>query len=146
VLPVDSASAVRVRGRSQHGAGDRLEKEHQMKQYLLSVYQPDGDPPPSVDLEQIMRDVAAVTEEMKAGGAWVFSQGLHPASTATVVRIQGGEALMTDGPYVEGKEHLGGVSIIAAPDLDGALAWGRKLARATTLPIEVRPFQGDSDR
>jgi hypothetical protein len=115
-----------------------------MKQYLLSIYQPDGDPPPSVDLEQIGRDVAALNEEMKAAGAWVFAGGLHPASTGTVVRIQDGEVLTTDGPYVEGKEHLGGCCIIKASDLDAALAWGGKAARATTLPIEVRPFQGNA--
>jgi hypothetical protein len=115
-----------------------------MKHYLLSVYQPDGDPPPSVDLEQIGRDVAAVNEEMKAAGVWVFADGLHAPSTATVVRLQDGELLTTDGPYTEGKEHLGGISLIRAPDLDAALAWGRKVARATTLPIEVRPFVSDA--
>jgi hypothetical protein len=117
-----------------------------MKQYLLSIYQPDGDPPPSVDLEQIGRDVAALNQELKAAGAWVFSDGLHPPSTATVLRLQDGEVLMTDGPYVEGKEHLGGCCIIKAPDLDAALEWGRKAARATTLPVEVRPFQGDAEQ
>ena len=88
-----------------------------------------------------MRDVYALREEMKAAGAWVFAAGLHPPSTATVVRIKDGDLLMTDGPYAEGKEHIGGFSIVRAPDLDAALEWGRKLARATTLPIEVRPFQ-----
>ena len=116
-----------------------------MPQYLLSIYQPDGDPPPSVDLDRIMRDVAAVRDEMKAAGAWVFSDGLHPASTATVVRAQGDEFLTTDGPYVEGKEHVGGFTIVDAPDLDAALEWARKSARATTLPVEVRPFQGGGD-
>src|SRR5687767_1911640 len=106
-----------------------------MKQYLLSVYQPDGDPPASVDLEQVMRDVEALDQEMKEAGVWVFADGLAHASTATVVRMQGEEALITDGPYVEGKEHLGGFTIIRAPDLDAALEWGRKSARATTLPI-----------
>jgi hypothetical protein len=116
-----------------------------MTQYLLSVIQPDGDPPPGVDLEQIMRDIAAVNEEMKAAGAWVFSGGLHPPSTATVVRLQAGEMLMTDGPFAEGKEHIGGFTIINARDLDSALEWGRKLARAITLPIEIRPFQGEPE-
>jgi hypothetical protein len=88
-----------------------------------------------------MKDVYAVRDEMKAAGAWVFSAGLHPASTATVVRVKDGEELMTDGPFAEGKEHIGGFSIIKAADLDAALEWGRKLARATTLPIEVRPMQ-----
>ena len=112
-----------------------------MKQYLLSVYQPDGDPPPPAVLDKIMRDVYALRQEMKTAGAWVFAAGLHPPSTATVVRIKDGDVLMTDGPYAEGKEHIGGFSIVKAPDLDAALEWGRKLARATTLPIEVRPFQ-----
>jgi hypothetical protein len=81
---------------------------------------------------------------LKAAGAWVFSDHLHDPSTATVVRVEDGEVLTTDGPYVEGKEHLGGLCIVEAPDLDAALEWGRKAARATTLPIEVRPFQGDT--
>jgi hypothetical protein len=113
-----------------------------MKQYLLSIYQPDGDPPPPETLEPIMRRVAAVRQEMKAAGVWVFSGGLHAASTATVVRPGNGDVLMTDGPYVEGKEHIGGLTIINVPDLDAALQWGRKLAQAIgVLPIEVRPFQ-----
>jgi hypothetical protein len=113
-----------------------------MTQYLLSVYQPDGDPPADLDMDQIMRDVTAFEEELKDAGAWVFSAGLHPASTATVVRVEGDQVLTTDGPYAEGKEHVGGLTILEAPDLDAALEWARKGARATTLPIEVRPFAG----
>src|SRR3954447_27020929 len=113
-----------------------------MQQYLLTVYQPDGDPPADVDLDQIMRDVDALQEEMRQAGAWVFAGGLHPASTATVVRVQDGDVLTTDGPYVEGKEHMGGFTIVQAPDLDAALEWGRRSAIATSLPIEVRPFAG----
>jgi hypothetical protein len=112
-----------------------------VKQYLLSIYQPDGDVPSPDVLEPIMRDVAAVNAELRAAGAWVFTAGLHPPSTATVVRPADDEVLTTDGPYVEGKEHIGGFTIVRAPDLDAALDWGRKLARATTLPIEVRPLQ-----
>jgi hypothetical protein len=111
-----------------------------MKQYLLSVIQPDGEPPPREVLAKIMADIEVLHQEIKAAGAWVFAGGLHPASTATVVRIEDGEALMTDGPFAEGKEHIGGFLIVKAPDLDAALEWGRKAARATTLPIEVRPF------
>ena len=114
-----------------------------MKQYLLSVYQPDGPIPAPAVLEGIMRNVSAVRQEMKAAGAWVFSGGLHPPSTATVVRLKDREVLTTDGPYVEGKEHIGGFTIIRAADLDSALEWGRKLARVITLPIEVRPFQDE---
>jgi hypothetical protein len=114
-----------------------------MKQYLLSIYQPDGPPPPPDVLQTIMRDVGALIEETKAAGAWVFNGGLHPPSTATVVRLRDGELLTTDGPYTEGKEHIGGCIIIKAPDLDAALEWARKAARVITLPIEVRPFQGE---
>jgi hypothetical protein len=112
-----------------------------MRQYLLSVYQPDGEPPPAPVLETVMRDVFAVRKEMQDAGIWVFAAGLHPVSSATVVRVKDGEVLTTDGPFAEGKEHIGGFSIIKAPDLDAALEWGRKLARATTLPIEVRPLK-----
>jgi hypothetical protein len=112
-----------------------------MARYLLSVYQPDGDPPPPEVLDPIMRDVDALIAEMKSNGAWVFNGGLFPADTATVVRLQQGEILLTDGPYAEGKEHIGGFMIVDAPDLDVALGWARKAARAITLPIEVRPFQ-----
>lgn len=112
-----------------------------MKQYLLSIYQPDGDPPPPEVLDPIMADLAAVNEELRAAGAWVFAGGLHPPSTATVLRLKDNEVLTTDGPFTEGKEHLGGFTVIQAPDLDAALEWGRKLARAITLPIEVRPLR-----
>jgi len=82
----------------------------------------------------------ALREELKAAGAWVFSGGLHEASTATVVRVKGGDVITTDGPYIEGKEHIGGFTVIKAPDLDAALEWARKSAVAITLPIEVRPL------
>jgi hypothetical protein len=111
-----------------------------MKQYLLTVYQPGGPIPPADVLEGIMSDVSAVRREMQAADAWVFSGGLHAPSTATVVRLKDREVLTTDGPYIEGKEYVGGFTIIRAADLDSALQWGQKLARATTLPIEVRPF------
>ena len=120
-----------------------------MKQYVLSIYQPDAPPPPEVSarMDDIMAEVNALVEEAKAAGAWVFNGGLHSPSTATVVRLNHGDVLMTDGPYTEGKEHIGGVLIVKAPDLDAALAWARKLAGvlsngADSLPIEVRPFQG----
>ena len=116
-----------------------------MKLYLLSIQQPDGDPPPAEVLTKVMRDIDAMNRELMATGRWVFAGGLHPPSTATVVRVKDGEVLMTDGPYVEGKEHVGGFTIIKAPDLDDALRWGRRLAQATTLPIEVRPFHGEGE-
>ncbi|GAA3430994.1 YciI family protein [Kutzneria kofuensis] len=112
-----------------------------MKNYLLSVYQPDGPTPAPDVLGPIVEALGALNAEMKAAGAWVFDGGLFPPETATVVKVKDGEVGMTDGPYVEGKEHLGGFTIVRAPDLDAALEWGRKLAAATTLPIEVRPFR-----
>lgn len=113
-----------------------------MTQYLLSVYQPDGPLPDSGALAKIAADLGALNEEMRRAGAWVFSGGLHAPSTATVLRPGGrGEVIMTDGPFAEGKEHLGGFTVIEVDDLDAALAWGRKLSQATTLPIEVRPFR-----
>jgi hypothetical protein len=114
-----------------------------MNQYLMSVYQPDGEPPPKAELDKIMANVRAVRDEAKAAGAWVFSGGLFPPSTATVVKSQNGEILTTDGPYTEGKEHVGGFSIIQASDLDAALVWAKKFARVITLPIEVRPLRQD---
>ena len=113
-----------------------------MPQYLISMYQPAGDqvPPPEV-LGPIMQRVGEIRRDLEAAGAWVFAGGLHPASTATVVRAKDGEVLMTDGPFAEGKEHLGGVTIIEVPDLDAALEWAGRYARATSLPIEVRPFR-----
>ncbi len=117
-----------------------------MKTYLLSVVQPDGPVPTASELEKIMSDVHALNDEMRAAGAWVFSGGLHASSTATVLRADGDDVLMTDGPFAEGKEQIGGLSIVRAEDLDGALEWGRRLARATTLTIEVRPFQDPDER
>lgn len=115
-----------------------------MKRYLLSIYQPDGPPPPPEFLEPIMRNVNALTEELKAAGAWVFGGGLHAPESATVIRVKNGRPMMTDGPYTEGKEHIGGFSIIEAPDLDAALVWANKLAVILSpLAIEVRPFQSE---
>jgi hypothetical protein len=114
-----------------------------MKQYLLTIYQPDGVTPPPEFLDRVMSDLGAIEDDMRADGAWVFSGGLHQASTATVVRQKGSEVLMTDGPYTESKEHVGGLWIVKAPDLDAALGWAGRIAQATTLPIEVRPFHDE---
>jgi hypothetical protein len=122
-----------------------------MTQYLLSIYQPDGQVPPPEALGRVMRDVEAFLAEAKAAGALVFNGGLHPPDAATVVRMERGDFLVTDGPYIEAKEHIGGFFVIRAEHLDDALAWARKAAQALTLdgrgeafpglPIEVRPFQ-----
>ena len=116
-----------------------------MRQYLLTIYQPDGPPPAPEILEHVMAEIEAIRSELKARGAWVFGDGLHAPSTATVLRAQGERIVTTDGPFTEGKEHIGGLAIIRAEDLDEALEWGRRYAKATTLPIEVRPFQGETE-
>jgi hypothetical protein len=119
-----------------------------MKRYLLSIYQPDGPVPPPELLGPVMQNVQALNAELRAAGAWVFAGGLYPPDTATVVRVKDGDLLVTDGPYVEGKEHIGGFTVIDAADLDAAMGWATKLSRALTLPghatglaVEVRPFQ-----
>jgi len=116
-----------------------------MPRYLLSIYQPDGPPPAPEVMAQIGADLHALNAELKAAGAWVFTGGLHGPGASTVVRRESRDVVITDGPYVEGKEHIGGLWIISAPDLDAALLWARKAAAATTLPIEVRPFQDVPD-
>lgn len=115
-----------------------------MPRYLLAVFQEEGAEPPSPEhAEQIRARVAAVQDEMKAAGAWVFFGTLTDAASATVVRAAGGEVSMTDGPYAEAKEQIGGFTVIEAADLDEALAWARKGSEACMWPVEVRPFLGD---
>ena len=112
-----------------------------MKQYLLSVCYPAGATQPApAALNKIMGEVTALRKEMQSAGVWVFSGGLHAPESATVLRHQNGDIVLTDGPFIESKEQIGGITIVRAPDLDAAVAWARKLAHATTTPIEVRPF------
>jgi hypothetical protein len=112
-----------------------------MKQYLLSVCYPAGaSQPPPPALNKIMSDVTALQREMQSAGVWVFSGGLHACDSATVLRHQNGDIVLTDGPFIESKEQIGGITIVRVPDLDAALSWARKFARATTTAIEVRPF------
>ena len=115
-----------------------------MKYYLLSVMQPVGQPPAPDVLAEIGKNLDALNQDLREAGAWVFAGGLHGPESSTVLRPRDGDVLVTDGPYAEGKEMLGGISLIQAPDLDAALEWGRRLALATTLPIEVRPFVGEA--
>ena len=115
-----------------------------MTQYMLSVHHsPDAPPPPPDQMQKAFEQVDAVNAEMKAAGAWVFGGGLHSPEIATVVRDVDGEAIITDGPFAETKEQLGGFWIITAPDLDAALAWAAKASAACMGPVEVRPFQDD---
>src|SRR5947209_10371194 len=79
-----------------------------MKQYLMSVYHPEDQELPKADMDAIGDDVNALNIEIRKAGAWVFAGGLHPSSTATTLRVKDGEVLTTDGPFAEGKEHIGG--------------------------------------
>ena len=116
-----------------------------MTQYLLSTYAVEGEVPgaPSTpeEMQAFMKRVAALEAEMEASGTFVFGGALHGPDAATVVRVSGGDLVMTDGPFVEAKEHIAGFYIINADDLDAALAWAGKVVDATNHPIEVRPFR-----
>ena len=115
-----------------------------MRQYLLAVHMVEGEPAPSEEqMQQAFKAVDAFNAELKSAGAWVFAGGLHPATTATVVRSQGGQVITTDGPFAETKEQLGGFWVIRAADLDAALDWAAKASAACGGPVEVRPFQDD---
>jgi len=117
-----------------------------MKQYLLAAYSVDGEPvPPQAEIQRAFQAVDAYNAEVKAAGAWVFAGGLHPPSTATVVRSQGGQVVTTDGPFAETKEQLGGFWVIKAADLDAALDWAAKGSAACGRPVEVRPFQDEPE-
>jgi hypothetical protein len=107
-------------------------------EFLLSIMQPDGPAPEADVLGPIMAEVAALGDDLRASGAWVFSGGLTPPEDARVARVAPSGVVVTDGPYTEAKEHLGGFWVIRAEDLDSAMGWATRAARATTLPIEVR--------
>src|SRR5260370_42127178 len=97
-----------------------------MKQYLLSVYHPEGSIPEPEVMEKIMADVDALNSELQQAGAWVFAGRLYPPSTATVVPGDGGDGLITGGPLGEGQDHVGGFWGIKAPAQDSAVGWGRQ--------------------
>ncbi len=112
------------------------------KQYLLSVAMIDGAPERSPEeAQQAFDQVDVLNAELQASGVWVFGGGLMPADIATVVRAEGDETVVTDGPFTESKEHIGGFWIVEVADLDAALAIAAKATRACGEPVEVRPFQ-----
>ena len=116
-----------------------------MPQYLLSVwhddsYELDFSTP---EAQRVGAQVGAFNAELQSADAWVFAAGLHPAASATVVRSAGTGVSMTDGPYAESKEQMGGFWVVDAADLDAALAWAKKGAAACEAPVEVRPMQGE---
>ena len=113
-----------------------------MTQYLLSVHGVDGAEPPAAELvEKMYAGVSAFNAEVQAAGAWVFAGGLEPVSTATVVTASDGGVLTTDGPFAEGKEHIGGFWVIEVADRDAALDWAGRASAACLGPVEVRAFQ-----
>lgn len=115
-----------------------------MTQYLLSVHSVEGDPVPAPEVVQEMYAAVEVFNgELQQSGAWVFAGGLHAADSATTVRLKDGEVLLTDGPFAETKEQLGGFWVIEAADLDAALDWAKRGARACQGDVEVRPFQSE---
>jgi hypothetical protein len=116
-----------------------------MGQYLLSTYEVEGAVPgaPTTpeEMQAFMQRVVSLEDEMEASGTFVFGGALHGPDASTVLRESGGEVVMTDGPFVEAKEHIAGFYIINADDLDAALAWARKVVEAIRHPMEVRPFR-----
>jgi hypothetical protein len=111
-----------------------------MPQYLVAIYHPD-DYDPSVETGATIEEIHALNREMIAAGARKFACGISSASSAKSLRTQpNGKVLVTDGPYLETKEHIGGFWVLEATDLDEALAWGRKAAVACRAPVEVRPI------
>lgn len=115
-----------------------------MSRYLLSVHsaaEGPSDPPTPEDMQGFMERVTALEAEMKASGTFVFGGSLHGPDAATVVRRDESDLVVTDGPFVESKEHIGGFYVINADDLDEALAWAGKVVDAIHAPIEVRPFR-----
>jgi hypothetical protein len=116
-----------------------------MTQYMLSVWHSPEAPIPDDPevMQKAYKQVDALNAELQAKGIWVFGGGLHEPSSATVVRTADGNPVMTDGPFAESKEQLGGFWVIEAPDLDAALAWATRASEACMGPVEVRPFQDE---
>jgi hypothetical protein len=112
-----------------------------MSQYLVAIHHPDDYDPLAVEDEAMHRDIDVLNEAMVAAGVRVFVGGLRPAREAKSLRARpGGGMLLTDGPYLEAKEHVGGFWVLDAANLEAALEWGRKAAIACRAPVEVRPF------
>jgi hypothetical protein len=133
----------RVRG-SQEGRPSRPE-ENVMTQYLLSVHGSDEEyaAMSEEETQQSYADTGRFNEKLQAEGVWVFAGGLHSIDQATTVDATGGQPIVTDGPYAESKEYLGGFWIIEAPDLDTALKWAAEGSAACRGKVEVRPFQSE---
>ena len=116
-----------------------------MTQYMLSVIHAEEGPDwvGEVDMQEVFEKVDAFNKGLMSNGSWVFGGGLEPPSSATVVDATGKDTLVTDGPYAETKEQLGGFWVVEAPDLDAALEIGKKASAACLGAVEVRPFQAE---
>lgn len=114
-----------------------------MATYLLSMHQgsSSSDDPTPEERAQSWQQIEKLNQELKNAGAWVFGGALLEPAAATVVRVSNGEVLTTNGPYAEGREHVGGFYIVEADDADTVLGWAAKAAAAIGRPIEVRPFR-----
>ena len=112
-----------------------------MPQYLVAIHHPDDYDPSVAEDEAMHRDIDALNDEMKSAGVRIFVGGLQPVTSARSIRAKpDGNVLVTDGPYLETKEHIGGFWVVEAADMNEALAWGRKAVVACRAPVEVRPF------
>ena len=117
-----------------------------MKQYLLAVHGVEGEPmPPADEMQRAFAQVDRLNNDLQKAGVWVFAGGLLPPASATVVRVQNGATTMTDGPFAETKEQLGGFWVLRCADLDEALGWAAKCSEACMRPVEVRPFEDMPD-
>ena len=118
-----------------------------MPLYMLSVHHVEGEEMPAPeDMQPIFEAVDAFNTRVQKEGIWVFGGGLEAPDVASVVDAsKGGDALVTDGPFGEAKEHLGGFWILRAPDLDAALALATEASAACAGAVEVRPFQADTE-
>ncbi|MEV4001709.1 YciI family protein [Actinomadura sp. NPDC049753] len=114
-----------------------------MKSYVLNIIQPVGEVPPPEVLEPIMARLAEVRRDLERQECWVFGRGLEQPEESTVVCMRGDEVIATDGPWTEGKEHVGGLAIVRVENLDAALKVAARFTHVTGLPIEVRPFLGE---
>ena len=115
-----------------------------MPQYMMSVHHEEGEEMPTMEeMQPIFEAVEEFNAKVRASGAWVFAGGLEGIESATTVDATGEKVIVTDGPFAESKEYLGGFWVIEAPDLDAALTWAEEGSAACRGKVEVRPFQAE---
>ena len=116
-----------------------------MPQFVLSTYQPDGPPPATINIDEIIERLTSLNREMQAAAVRLIAAHLSPANEASVVRVDAGAPAVSNGPYLEGAEHAGGLTLIDVVGREAALHWAEKLALATGLPVEVRELSENRD-